>query len=154
MYDAKICFIARMKWFYHHSLLKCFFYFFASSLVSYFVKKTACTGRFRIFFYLHAIEQGKTRSSCDWQPTFPPWPRGKSNCLKDPPKSSDFDFGWFADRSSPTEVGWGFNSHSLSWPDLSLNHPKLKSKLGVVCAKTLGSTAGPRRQTLMPKVFN
>ena len=52
------------------------------------------------------------------------------------------------------KLGEGFNSHSLSWPDLSLNHPKLKSKLGVVCAKTLGSTAGPRRQTLMPKVFN
>ena len=46
----KYVFIARMKWFYHYSLLKCFFYFFASSLVSYFVKKTACKGRFRIFF--------------------------------------------------------------------------------------------------------
>ena len=56
------------------------------------------------------------------------------------------DFGWwFADRSCPTEVGEEFNSHSLSWTDRSSIHPKLKSKLGVECRKTLGSTARPGR---------
>ena len=40
---------------------------------------------FVIFFYLHAREQGKTRSSCQWQSTFPPWPRGKGNCLQERP---------------------------------------------------------------------
>ena len=38
-----------------------------------------------IFFYLYADEQEKTRSSCHWQLTFPPWPRGKGNCLRDCP---------------------------------------------------------------------
>ena len=58
-----------------------------------------------VFFYLHAREQEKTLSSCRWQSTFPPWPRGKGNCLSGLPTSFDFGFGWFADRSSPTEVG-------------------------------------------------
>ena len=49
---------------------------------------------------------------------------------------------------------WGFNSHSLSWTDVSSIHRKLKSELGVECRKTLGSTARPGRQTLMPNVFN
>ena len=54
--------------------------------------KNACKGRFCIFFYLHAEERGKTSSSFRWQTSFPPWPRGKGNCL-------DFDFRWIGDRS-------------------------------------------------------
>ena len=69
--------------------------------------------------------------------------------------TAHIDFGWFADRSSPTEVGGEeFNSHSLSWADRSSIHPKLKSKLDVECRKTLGSTARTGRQTLLTKVFN
>ena len=94
----------RMNWFYH--------YFnsgisFTSLLVVYLVnslKNSPFKRVFVIFFYLHSREQGKTRSSCRWQSTFPPWPRGKGNCLQDCPTSFDFGFGWFADRSSPTEV--------------------------------------------------
>ena len=40
-----------------------------------------------------------------------------------------------------------FNT-SIIWTNRSTIHPKLKSKLGVQCRKTLGSTARPRRQTL------
>ena len=69
-------------------------------------------------------------------------------------RTAHIDFGWFADRSSPTEVGEEFNSHSLSWTDRSSIHPKLKSKLDVECRKTLGSTARTGRQTLLLKVFN
>ena len=49
------------------------------------LKRTPFKRIFVIFFYLHAGEQGKTRSSCHWQSTFPPWPRGKGNCLQDCP---------------------------------------------------------------------
>ena len=49
------------------------------------LKRTPFKRVFVIFFYLHAGEQGKTRSSCHWQSTFPPWPRGKGNCLQDCP---------------------------------------------------------------------
>ena len=61
---------------------------FTSLLVVYLVnspKKSPFKRFFLIFFYLHAREQGKTRSSCRWQSTFPPWPRGKGNCLQDCP---------------------------------------------------------------------
>ena len=62
---------------------------------------------------------------------------------------------WVVRGQVKSNWGWqGFNSHSLSWTDLSSIHPKLKSKLGVECRKTLGSTARPGRQTLMPNVFN
>ena len=50
------------------------------------LKKTSLKGVFVIFFYLHVDEQGKTRSICRWQSTFPPWPRGKGNCLHDHPQ--------------------------------------------------------------------
>ena len=43
--------------------------------------KNACKRSFCNFFYLHTDEQGKTRSMFYWQSTFPPWPRGKGNCL-------------------------------------------------------------------------
>ena len=49
------------------------------------LKKSPFKRVFVIFFYLHAREQGKTRSSCHWQSTFPPWPRGKGNCLQERP---------------------------------------------------------------------
>ena len=49
------------------------------------LKRTPFKRIFVIFFYLHAGEQGKTRSSCRWQSTFPPWPRGEGNCLQDCP---------------------------------------------------------------------
>ena len=61
---------------------------FTSLLVVYLVnslKKSPFKRVFVIFFYLHAREQGKTRSSCHWQSTFPPWPRGKGNCLQERP---------------------------------------------------------------------
>ena len=61
---------------------------FTSLLLAYLVnslKRTPFKRVFVIFFYLHAGEQGKTRSSCHWQSTFPPWPRGKGNCLQDCP---------------------------------------------------------------------
>ena len=48
---------------------------------------------------------------------------------------------------------WGFNSLSLSWTDRSSIHRKLKSKLGVECRKTLGSTARPGRETLIAQRF-
>ena len=34
---------------------------------------------------MHADEQRKTFSSFHWQMSFPPWPRGKSNCLPNCP---------------------------------------------------------------------
>ena len=71
----------------------------------------------------------------------PPWPRGKDNCL-------DFDFGWIEDRSSSTEFGKNFNSDRCSI------HPKLKSKLGVECRKTLGSTASRGGKRYFPSVVN
>ena len=61
---------------------------FTSLLAVYLVnslKKSPFKRVFVIFFYLHAREQGKTRSNCRWQSTFPPWPRGKGNCLQDCP---------------------------------------------------------------------
>ena len=139
-----------MNWFYH------FFYSdisFTSLLVVYlvnFLKKSPFKRVFVIFFYLHAREQRKTRSSCRWQSTFPPWPRGKGNCLQDCPHRF-----WVVRGQVKSNWGWrGFNSHSLSWTDRSSIHPKLKSKLDVECRKTLGSTARTGRQTLLPKVFN
>ena len=48
---------------------------------------------------------------------------------------------------------WGFNSHSLSWTNRSSIHRKFKSKLGVECRKTLGSTARPGRETLIDQRF-
>ena len=143
-------FMDRMNWFYH------FFYSdisFTSLLVVYLVnfpKKSPFKRVFVIFFYLHAREQRKTRSSCRWQSTFPPWPRGKGNCLQDCPHRF-----WVVRGQVKSNWGWrGFNSHSLSWTDRSSIHPKLKSKLDVECRKTLGSTARTGRQTLLPKVFN
>ena len=68
--------------------------------------------------------------------------------------TAHIDFGWFADRSSPTEVGEDLILTRSSWTDRSSIHPKLKSKLDVECRKTLGSTARTGRQTLLPKVFN
>ena len=61
---------------------------FTSLLVVYLVnsrKNSPFKRVFVFFFYLHAREQRKTRSSCRWQSTFPPWPRGKGNCLQDCP---------------------------------------------------------------------
>ena len=61
---------------------------FTSLLVVYlvnFLKKSPFKRIFVSFFYLHAREEGKTRSSCHWQSTFPPWPRGKGNCLQECP---------------------------------------------------------------------
>ena len=139
-----------MNWFYH------FFYSdisFTSLLVVYlvnFLKKSPFKRVFVIFFYLHAREQRKTRSTCRWHSTFPPWPRGKGNCLQDCPHRF-----WVVRGQVKSNWGWrGFNSHSLSWTDRSSIHPKLKSKLDVECRKTLGSTARTGRQTLLPKVFN
>ena len=37
------------------------------------------------FFYLHADEQGETRSGFHWQTCFPSWRRGKGNCLPNCP---------------------------------------------------------------------
>ena len=143
-------FMDRMNWFYH------FFssdISFTSLLVVYLVnslKKSPFKRVFVIFFYLHAREQGKTRSSCRWQSTFPPWPRGKGNCLQDCPHRF-----WVVRGQVKSNWGWrGFNSHSLSWTDRSSIHPKLKSKLDVECRKTLGSTARTGRQTLLTNVFN
>ena len=48
-----------------------------------FRKRNAGKGRFCNFFYLHADEQGKTRLRFCLQTSFPPWPRGKGNCLPD-----------------------------------------------------------------------
>ena len=77
---------------------------FTSLLVVYLVnslKNSPFERVFVFFFYLHAREQGKTRSSCRWQSTFPPWPRGKGNCLQDCPHR----FWVVRGRVSPTEVG-------------------------------------------------
>ena len=147
-------FIDRMNWFYHffNSDLS-----FTSLLVVYLVnslKKSPFKRVFVIFFYLHAREQGKTRSSCRWQSTFPPWLRGKGNCLQDCPDRMTLILGGSRTGQVQLRLVWGFNSHSLSWTDLSSIRPKLKSKLGVECRKTLGSTARTGRQTLLPKVFN
>ena len=56
VYDAKIGFYCSNEVILSLFFTEIFFYFFASSLVSYYVKKTARKGRFRIFFYLHANE--------------------------------------------------------------------------------------------------
>ena len=139
-----------MNWFYHffNSDIS-----FSSLLVAYLVNslKTSPFKRvFVIFFYLHAREEGKTRLSCRWQSTFPPWPRGKGNCLRDCPHRF-----WVVRGQVKSNWGWwwGFNSHSLSWTDRSSIHRKLKSKLGVECRKTLGSTARPGRETLIDQRF-
>ena len=118
------------------------------------LKKSPFKRVFVIFFYLHAREQGKTRSSCRWQSTFPPWLRGKGNCLQDCPHRMTLILGGSRTGQVQLRLVGGFNSHSLSWTDLSSIRPKLKSKLGVECRKTLGSTARTGRQTLLPKVFN
>ena len=63
-------------------------FFFTSLLVVYlvnFLKNSPFKRVFVFFFYLHAREQGKTRSSCRRQSTFPPWSRGKGNCLQNCP---------------------------------------------------------------------
>ena len=54
--------------------------------------KNACKGRFLIF-YLHDDEKGKTRSSFDWQTSFPPWPKGKDNYLPTCPHRLTFVLG-------------------------------------------------------------
>ena len=74
-----------MKCFCHYFSLRVFFNFFTSSLLTYFAKEAPVRGVFVFFFYLHADEQGVTRSSFHSQSTFPPWPRGKGNCLPDCP---------------------------------------------------------------------
>ena len=66
--------------------LKCFLYFFTSILLDYFAQKTPERGVFELFFYLHADERGKTRSIFHCQTSFPPWPRGKGNCLPTCPR--------------------------------------------------------------------
>ena len=126
-----------------------------SLLLVYFVNppKNACKGRFCIFFYLHAGEQGKTCSSSYWQTSFPPWPRGKSKCLPTCPHRLTLVLGWSRTGQVQLRCWWNI-LHSLSWTDRSPIHPKLKSKLGVEFRKTLGSTTRPRRQTLLPSVFN
>ena len=129
-----------MKCFCHYFLLRSFFHFFSSSLLCKFAQKMPVRGVFVIFFYLHADEHGKTRSTLHLQTSFPPWPRGKGKLSFDLSTSFDFSFRGIADRSSPS--------------DRSPIHPKLKSKLGVECRKTLSSTARPRRQTLWPSGFN
>ena len=85
-----------------HTKLKCVFYGSNELILPFFnsdfsftslllvdlvnsLKRTPFKRVFVIFFYLHAGEQGKTCSSCHWQSTFPPWPRGKGNCLQDCP---------------------------------------------------------------------
>ena len=66
---------------YYFSLIV-FSNFFVCTFLIHFAKEARVRGVF-IIFYLHADEQGMTRSSSHWQSTFPPWPRGKNNCLSD-----------------------------------------------------------------------
>ena len=145
--SLKYDFIARIKCFCYYFSLIVFSNFFVCTFLIHFAKEARVRGVF-IIFYLHADEQGMTRSRSHWQSTFPPWPRGKNDCLFGLLTSFEFDFGWIVDRSSPTSVGENLILRSLSWTDRSTIHQKLKSKLGVEFRKTLGSSARPRGQTL------
>ena len=60
---------------------------------------------------------------------------------------------WFWVDRRQAKSKWEFILHSLNCTDRSMIHPKLKSKLGVECRKTLDSTARPRRQTLFAWCF-
>ena len=130
------------------------FTLFTSSLLSYFAKKTAWKGRFCIFFICMLMSKKRPVRVVVGHQLFLRGREVKGTVLRTPPKVVWLWFWVVRGQVKSNSSWWGFNSHLLSWPDLSLNHPKLKSKLGVVCTKTLGSTAGPRRKTLMPKVFN
>ena len=86
--------------------------------------KNACKGCFFNFFYLHADEQGKTRSSFHCQTSFPPWPRGKGGCLSSYPHRLTMVLG-----GSRTEV---FNSSVAQLKRSVLDPPKTQVKTGRV----------------------
>ena len=84
--------------------------------------KNACKGCFCNFFYLHADEQGKTRSSFPCQTSFPPWPRGKGDCLSSYPHRLTMVLG-----GSRTEV---FNSSLAQLKRPVLDPPKTQVRAG------------------------
>ena len=142
-------FVDRMNWFYHffNSDIS-----FTSLLVVYLVnfpKKVAFQASFCNFFFIcMLVSKERAVRVVTGNQLFLRGREVKATVFR----SAHIVWLWFWVVRGQVKSNWGwrgFNSHSLSWTDRSSIHPKLKSKLGVECRKTLGSTARPGRETLI-----
>ena len=142
----------RMNWFYH--------YFnsdisFTSLLVVYLVnslKNSPFKRVFVIFFICMPVTKERPVRVVDGNQLFLRGREVKATVFRTP--HIVWLWFWVVRGQVKSNWGWwGFNCHSLSWTDRSSIHRKLKSKLGVECRKTLGSTARPGRETLIDQRF-
>ena len=122
--------------------------FFTSGLLPYFAKETTLRTFFAIFFYLNADGNEWPVRVFIGNHLFLGGQEVKVTVFR----TTQIVWLWFWVDRRQVKSNWGWCEnwilHSLSWTDRSPIQPKLKSKLGVECRKTLDSTARPRRQML------
>ena len=137
-----------MLLFFTHSILQFLCLYFAYL----FRKRSACNGRFYIFFICVLMsKEWPVRVLIGNQVSL----RGRKVKIT-VFRTLHIVWIWFwMDRwqVKSNSVSENLILHSLNWTDRSTIHPKLKSKLGVEFRKTLGSTARPRGQMLLAWCF-
>ena len=142
----------RVNWFYHYFNSVILTHFFTCGLLGEFPKKLAFQASFCIFFICVLVSKERPVRVVDGNQLFLRGREVKATVFK----TAHIVWLWFwvVRGQVKSDWGWwGFNSHSLSLTDRSSIHPKLKSKLGMECRKTLDSTARPGRQTLIAQSF-